>query len=255
MIADNGVSAIEHLTESPPDALLLDLGLPLIDGIGVLHFVRTHEGLRGLPVVVFSNSGYFSGEVQAAWKAGATHFHNKADSGPFEVVNCVNQALGKAAINSPPIDDKSESKGAYTLPVSTYLSPTPSESTKSRDVLIADDDKLVHGVLKFFLEQADCTVRSVYDGKQALDAAIASAPDLLILDVLMPIMDGFQVVEHWAQHPVLCKIPVVMLTSLDDEAQRPTMAQNGVVEYIVKPFSPDTLVKTATDILDSRPPT
>ncbi len=75
----------------------------------------------------------------------------------------------------------------------------------------------------------------------------------MILDVQMPLMDGFQVMQNWSDNPALRKIPVVMLTGLDDEERKPEMARTGVVVYIKKPFSPDSLVKTVMALLDSRP--
>ncbi len=74
----------------------------------------------------------------------------------------------------------------------------------------------------------------------------------MILDVLMPVMDGFQVMRQWNDLPALRKIPVVMLTGLDDGERKPEMARSGVLVYITKPFSPDSLVKTVMALLDSR---
>ncbi len=241
---NDGLSAIEHLTESTPHAILLDLSLPGLDGVGVLHFIRTRPRLQHIPVVVVSNSPYFSGEVQAAWKAGATSFLNKADFSPQQLLDALDKVLAE-----PSGETKAPSPEPPARPsVSRFRRPV---EEKPPEVLVADDDRLIHGVLKFFLEQAGFTVRSAYDGRQALEAAIFSAPDLLILDGMMPGMDGFVVAEHWSMHPRLSTVPVIMLTGVDDAEKRSRMDDCGIVRYLTKPFSPEALVKIAIESVES----
>lgn len=101
-VAPDGHAAVEELVLHPPDVLLLDLMLPEMDGIGVLRFLRSRPRLRHLPVVILSNSSYFSGVVQAAWSAGATLFFNKKETTPSALVGEVTELLASAAATQPP---------------------------------------------------------------------------------------------------------------------------------------------------------
>ncbi|MEO5915821.1 MAG: response regulator [Luteolibacter sp.] len=237
-VALDGHQAIEELVRNPPDALLLDLMLPGIDGLGVLGFLRSRENLCHLPVIVVSNSDYFSGVVQAAWAAGATQFMNKGDCSPMKLIDEVAKLIVVDSNASPTAPATVNPQPATRPPP-----PQRTHDTAATRVLIADDDKLIHGVLSFFLTQAGFIVKSAFDGRQALEMAIAQAPDLLVLDGMMPELDGYQVLERWCLHPVLSTVPVIMLTGTEDQQKKAIAIGQGVVAYLTKPFSPDDLVK------------
>lgn len=230
-LAADGAEAIGILSRDQFDAVVLDLMLPKIDGIAVLRFIRAQESLRGLPVIVMSNSTYFSGLAQSAWAAGATNFINKGEHGPDELVTEVRKLLAppapSLAFNEPP-------PPLETIPFKRSGGPLR--------VLVADDDRVIHGVLGFFLEQANFIVRSAYDGQRALEMAEAEPPDIMILDGQMPKLDGFGLLKLWHLHPKLSHIPVIMLTAKTEETLKTGALGNGAVEYLTKPFSPDTLV-------------
>ena len=243
-IAHDGHAAVEELVARPPDIVMLDLNLPGIDGVGVLRFLRSRETLRELPVIVVSNSPYFSGEVQAAWSAGATHFLNKGDCSPKMLVDEVTRILGPAPLDRPMPHEPAK---AFVPAEPPPLPPrVKRQSTGPVRVLIADDDKTIHGVLTFFMSQAGFLVKSAYDGKQALEMAQSEAPDIMVLDGMMPQLDGFEVLQRWLEHPYLRNVPVIMLTGNKDDPRKAEAIANGVVDYLTKPFSPDELVQKIT---------
>lgn len=234
-VASDGHEAVEQLITHPPDIVMLDLMLPEIDGLGVLRFLRSRESLSKLPVIVVSNSDYFSGVVQAAWEAGATHFLNKGACSPQSLVDEVTRILA--------VEDQPAAPPEVAAPAPpAFRKKSHSGATR---VLIADDDKLIHGVLSFFLKQAGYSVQSAYDGRQALEMAVGQAPDLLVLDGMMPELDGYQVLERWSLHPTLSSIPVIMLTGTQDDQQRADAFANGAAACLKKPFSPEALVAQA----------
>ncbi|MES2981308.1 MAG: response regulator [Verrucomicrobiota bacterium] len=247
-VVHDGAAAIEQLVVNPPHVVLLDLMLPEIDGLGVLRFLRARANLKSLPVLIASNSDYFSGEVQEALETGATHFLQKGKCSISEMVDKVIQIMpphGVTNVNAkalPFIAAPAEAAHpGYTVP------------THPIRVLIADDDKMIHGVLTFFMNQAGFIIRSAYDGRQALEMAIADAPDVLVLDMLMPHLNGNEVLQQWQQHPTLSKVPVIMLTSQKAE-DNPAIALAGVaVKFRNKPFSPDQLVKDVNTFMGRNP--
>ena len=272
-IASDGHSAIEELVLHPPDVVLLDLMLPEIDGLGVLRFLRSRERLRGLPVIVVSNLSYFSGVVQAAWQEGATYFFNKGDCSPAALVAAAREVVSptdrKPSVAphapaeatqvtgpTPSPQHERETKTAVPSPPAAaapagqpvHRGPAGREKPRPAHILIADDDRVIQGVLTFFLTQAGFIVKAANNGEQALAMAKAEAPDLLVLDGRMPELDGFEVLKRWALIPRLAKVPVIMLTSEDDEAKKASALGSGAVAYLTKPFSPDDLVRRATQL-------
>lgn len=257
LVTHDGRAAIEALQHHIPDVIMLDLMLPEIDGLGVLRFLRADARLRHLPVVVVSNSTYFSGVVQEAWQAGATHFINKGDCSPRKLVDEVNKVLAPQPPPPPPPPAPQSPQGWTTFgtpspaaapaqPASPAPAmrppPLPRPPSGNVRVLLADDDRTVHSVIGFFLSQSCIELRSAQNGQEALDIARREPPDLLILDRNMPKMDGPAVLAAWTADPILSRIPVIVLSGKTGEAERAESLAGGAIEYLTKPFNLDDLV-------------
>jgi two-component system chemotaxis response regulator CheY len=143
---------------------------------------------------------------------------------------------------------------AAAAPAGRFLPRTAParEGSQPARILIADDDRVIQGVLKFFLTQAGFVVTAANNGEQALEMAKSDAPDLLVLDGRMPKLDGFEVLKRWALIPGLKKVPVIMLTSETDESKMAGALGDGAVAYLTKPFSPDDLVRRAKELTGVR---
>ena len=102
--------------------------------------------------------------------------------------------------------------------------------------MVVDDNPEMLAFLEEVLAQGGGEVRTFTSGAAALELAEASAPDLILLDVKMPDMDGFQVCERLKQHPRLKEIPVIFMSSIDATDVKLRAFQAGCVDYIAKPF-------------------
>jgi two-component system, OmpR family, response regulator len=116
----------------------------------------------------------------------------------------------------------------------------------SKSILIADDDPHIREVLAFALGKAGLSARAVEDGEVALAAVAHSAPDLIILDINMPKMDGLEVCRRLRAES---DIPILFLSSRDDEIDRVLGIELGADDYVVKPFSPREVVARVMAIL------
>ncbi len=103
-------------------------------------------------------------------------------------------------------------------------------------VLIVDDDAMVRETLRTCLGREGYTLEFATNGLDALTQATATLPDLIILDVMMPQMDGFQVCRHLRADPLLAQVPIILLTGLDDHDSRIEGAQAGADDFISKPY-------------------
>ncbi|MEN3013034.1 MAG: response regulator [Endomicrobiia bacterium] len=111
-----------------------------------------------------------------------------------------------------------------------------------RKVLVVEDDLEIQDLLKFTFQQANYDVYQAYNGKEALQKVKLIMPDIIILDVIMPEMNGFEVIEHLRSDPETCLIPVIMLTSLGQTKDKLTGIKLGADEYLVKPVEPYELL-------------
>ena len=119
-------------------------------------------------------------------------------------------------------------------------------------ILVVDDDELLRDLLEFKLRSRGYEVELAEDGEAALEAASASPPDLIVLDGMMPGLDGFQVLQRLADSGATREVPVIMLTARRQEQDVVAGLSLGAQDYLVKPFLPDELVLRIQRILNSR---
>jgi two-component system response regulator VicR len=106
-------------------------------------------------------------------------------------------------------------------------------------VLVVDDEKTMVDVIKYSLEKAGYKVLTAYDGQEGLDLARKHHPDLMVLDIMLPVIDGYEVCKAVAAE---LGIPVIMLSAKDEEIDRIIGLELGADDYLTKPFSPRELV-------------
>lgn len=111
---------------------------------------------------------------------------------------------------------------------------------------MVDDDPNVAEVVSRYLEREGFSVTTVGDGRQALDLALGNPPDLVVLDLMLPGMDGLEVCRRLR---ALAPVPVIMLTARGDEADRVIGLELGADDYVAKPFSPKELVARVRAVL------
>jgi len=121
------------------------------------------------------------------------------------------------------------------------------EVTARQRVLVVDDDPTVSDVVRRYLELAGFEVAHASDGPDALTQFTREEPDLVVLDLMLPGVDGLEVCRRLRQHGT--GVPVIMLTALGDEADRVLGLQIGADDYVTKPFSPRELVLRVQSVL------
>jgi DNA-binding response OmpR family regulator len=122
-------------------------------------------------------------------------------------------------------------------------------------VLVVDDEPDIVLFAQVNLELNGHEVRTASNGEEALAAVEAERPDAMILDVMMPYLDGWGVLERLKAHddPEVRTIPVVMLTALDTDQDQARGGIEGAVRYLTKPLAPDDLVSALNDVLEGPP--
>jgi DNA-binding response OmpR family regulator len=117
-------------------------------------------------------------------------------------------------------------------------------------VLIVDDEPNIVVALEFLLEREGFTVRKAYDGQQAIAEAQRFVPDIIVLDVMMPGMDGFEVARQIRNNPLLEQTKIVFLTAKGTQRDKETGYANGAEYYLIKPFDNEVFVQTVLEIME-----
>jgi len=113
-------------------------------------------------------------------------------------------------------------------------------------ILVVEDEPSIAEVVCLYLRRAHFQVKHVRDGRAALQALEQNIPDLLVLDVMLPYMDGFEIMRWVRQRS---EVPVILLTARREEAERIAGLEMGADDYVVKPFSPQELVSRVRAVL------
>jgi two-component system cell cycle response regulator len=117
-------------------------------------------------------------------------------------------------------------------------------------ILSVDDSRTVRLVVMKAFRDYDCQVFEAANGEEGLAAAAREKPDLILLDLTMPVMDGVTMLEKLKQDPALKAIPVIMLTAESGRENMRYTAQLGACDYLVKPFPEEQLVEKVRRVVE-----
>lgn len=203
MLAFDGAQGLELALNAKPDAILMDLRMPVMDGFEMLERLRNSVHTAGVPAVILSADSTDQARLKAL-RNGATYFVGKPYK-PEDLIRALNAALNPSE-HAHPFPEPRE----HTMPIESEIKLEP-----NRKVLIADDDPAVVRALSVRCKKLGLEVETAQNGLQAILKAQRNPPRLLILDINMPEADGFRVCE-WLLDPQRPPVDVVMLTGRDD---------------------------------------
>jgi adenylate cyclase len=213
--ASDGLEGLKLAKELRPSVITLDVIMPDLDGWSVLAALRQDSELAEIPVIMVT---ILDQQRRAV-------------------------ALGAAGYLTKPIDREQ----LHRL-IDRFRAPA--QPTR---VLLVEDDALQRERMRSWLESQYWTVQEAANGKEALDRLHHSKPDLILLDLMMPEMDGFQVVATLQKEPDWRNIPVVVITALDLDAKDRERLNRGVQSVLVKEtFRPADLVERIRRLADAR---
>jgi PAS domain S-box-containing protein len=186
-IAHDGVEAVEMAKRLHPSVITLDLMLPVRDGWQVMKELKRHPLCRHIPIIIVS----IVDEKNLGFSLGAVDYFVK----PVNKEELLS-ALGRVRI-------------------------VPSAGRRRPTVLVIDDDRAATDLIQVILENEGYRVLKAYQGKDGVELAARERPDLIILDLIMPEISGFNVAHQLKQIPATRTIPIIILTSmeLDDDTQ------------------------------------
>lgn len=236
--ASNGVEALRILRNNHVDLVFSDLNMPVMSGMDLLKSIRSNEKLYRLPfVMITSEAG--RDYIEEAIACGVTDFMVK----PYSA-SILESRIKKALTWSPPRNAPTVVAPPVAVASPPALPPgkgTPPSGETPHSILVVDDtpDNLL---LLSNLFKNEYRVRIANNGEKALEICCSdNPPDLVLLDVMMPGMDGFKVAQRMREHPNAESIPVIFVTAMTgDEAHLKGLAL-GAVDFVSKPINPELL--------------
>ena len=116
----------------------------------------------------------------------------------------------------------------------------------ARNILVVEDDRNISDLIRMYLEKEGFDVRIAYDGGKAVEEFDREAPDMVLLDIMLPVMDGWAVCAHIREK---AKTPIIMLTAKSEVNDRITGLEMGADDYLVKPFEMKELMARINAVL------
>lgn len=249
--AADGEETLRALESRVPDVVVLDVMMPKLDGFSVLRRIRDDPRTARVPVVLLT--GRSSPEdLWRGWQEGVDYYLTK----PFdseELLRFMDRALDPTVLQHPPAPAPDPAAGRAE-PVEAPPAPAPDAATVTATVLVVDDDLSIQKMLRLNLELEGYAVDSAFDGVQALERLTCARPDLVVLDVMMPLLDGLEVLRRIRENPATADLPVILLTARSSEDDMWQGWQEGVDYYMTKPFDIDELLRSMDRLLSGRRP-
>ncbi len=119
----------------------------------------------------------------------------------------------------------------------------------SETILLVEDEQRIIDLARMYLEQEGFTVRFALDGASALESIVQHAPALMVLDLMLPVLDGWEVCRRVRANPATSDLPIIMLTARSDDIDKIVGLELGADDYLTKPFNPRELVARIKAIL------
>ena len=135
------------------------------------------------------------------------------------------------------------------MPKSTTHSASPATPGQPPAILVAEDDSVTRRLITFKLQREGYAVVAFANGEELFAHAAAHPPAIIILDLMMPIQDGFSTLRQLKERPALTAVPIIVLSGKNGEEDIVRCLNAGAADYMVKPFSPDELVVRVRKLL------
>jgi PAS domain S-box-containing protein len=250
----NGELALQAVGKQAPDLILLDIRMPGMDGFQVCEALQKQPVSCNIPII-FLSALTDAADKQRAFEAGGVDYITK----PFQAKEVLARvgthlelARSRAAliqtrdaleIQTALIENQARQLVGNQAPSQTASAPGQGETVVTSfhpehgaDILVVDDEPDNLRLMTHVLQNAGYKVRGAISGELALHAVARQAPDLILLDILMPGFDGYQVCATLRENPASRSIPVIFLTQLSNIDDMVRAFKAGGVDYIFKPF-------------------
>ncbi|MBM3261339.1 response regulator [Candidatus Kaiserbacteria bacterium] len=214
VLVRDGAEGLKQFGLLKPDLVLLDIILPTMNGYEILEGRKKDPTLAAIPVIIVSNSGQ-PVEIDRALALGVKDYLVKALLDPDEVLAKVHTYLGKT-------DEAEQKKDQRALRL------------EKQKILWIEDDQFLSSILAVKLSHEGCTCFYAKNGDEALEILSREIPDIILLDLLLPGMTGFELLKAIRAIPRMAHVPVIVLSNLGQKDDIEKTKELGANKYLIK---------------------
>ncbi|MBF0450612.1 MAG: response regulator [Candidatus Magnetomorum sp.] len=215
--ASDGLMALNQINENHFDLVITDIDMPNMNGIDLCQQLKKNPVTRSMPLIMVSSLDSDE-DIDRGFQAGASVYISKTDV-QKRLCASVKDVLSKTSVR------------------------------KRQSLLVVDDSLIIRSIVEEGLSQAGFQVMTAANGKEALNMISIKQPDLILCDIAMPVMDGFEFCRAVKSDELLKSSPFVVMSTSSERGQMKRMLEIGASAYIVKPFNIDQLVFLVEKIL------
>ena len=214
VLARDGAEGFKKIADFMPDLLLLDIILPTMNGYEILEAKAKDEKIKNIPVIIISNSGQ-PVEISRVLSLGVKDYLVKAQFNPQEVLAKVKAELEK--------EDNKIGAGV-----------SAGNSLEGKKVMWVEDDKFLSDIIARKLSREKCLLIHATEGEEAVALVEKELPDIILLDILLPGIDGFEILSRLKANPKTKNIPVILLSNLGQKSDVDKGQSLGATRFLVK---------------------
>ena len=218
--AVDGQMGLEMAFENKFDLIVTDVNMPNMDGVELCRRLKSETPTRGIPVVMVSSFDSDS-DIEKGFQVGAAAYISKKEAQAY-LFETIAKIMSKSTLHS------------------------------RQTILVVDDSRTIRKIVEEGLAQSGFQVVTAINGKEALNIIKYTKPDLILSDIDMPVMNGFEFCNAVHSSADFASIPFVVMSSNNDRAHMKRMLQYGAEAYIIKPFNTDQLVILVEKLLSDQ---
>ena len=236
-VASDGKHALEYVQHTIPDGIILDLMMPGINGFELLEIIRNTKETRKLPVLILTAKNLTKHDLSRLSANNVQQLIQKGDVNPLELLNKVKTMLGIDPLTGS-VNVNSDASHQH------FIQPSESvrdENDKRPRILVVEDNTDNRLTIRAILGEK-YIVAEANSGEEGLLKTRSELPDLVLLDISLPIMNGLEVVKLLKNNDATKHIPVIALTAKAMKNDRETIIEAGCDEYVAKPIDQEELI-------------
>lgn len=256
--AQDGEEGIEKIRAEHPDLVLLDIVMPKKDGFWVLEQMQGDPSVQSIPVIVLSNSGDVV-ELSRVKELGVKEILVKTVFGPEELMGRIHHTLnGAQAAPAQPEQEQPQASAPEPAPAPESAQTPAAPEAGNKDgvsfqgavILLVEDDPFLWSLIQSKLVKEGFAVTVAKDGQSCLDQVKKIHPRLILLDIILPDLNGFTVLEKLKADKETDDIPVIILSNLGQQEDISKGVALGAKDYLIKAHhAPQEIVDKIKKIL------
>ncbi|MDM8535519.1 response regulator [Desulfobacterales bacterium HSG17] len=245
MTAISGKEGLDTIHSTKPDAVILDLMMPGMDGFEVLKKIRSIPWTAELPVLVLTAKELSQDEREFLNQANIRQLVQKGNLNKEQIIDCVKNLVRKKSLK----EEKQELISKH-LPLKSGKSE---HTKKNKTILVVEDNPDNMLSILSILKDSDYECITAEDGENAIHMAKEYHPDIILMDIQLPVLSGLDATKQIKADQNLAQIPIIALTAKAMKGDRENILSAGCDDYIAKPLDPDMILERIKNWNPSEP--